>query len=84
MFPNPYYTPAPSAQFLVDPLVTCFVGRKFFAPKRPVSRWPIAVLRAAVPETAVNKNSNLLPTKNKIWLTENFLFSPPASDMMLP
>ena len=53
-------------------------------PKRPVVLRQIAVLCASVPETAVHKESKARAAKNKVWLPEHWLISPPSSDAVLP
>jgi hypothetical protein len=40
------------------------------------------VLRATVPETTIHKDREPELWKNKIWLAEYFLISPPAGDFV--
>jgi hypothetical protein len=73
VFPNPHNPPAESAQLAVHAAVAGFVRGEFFSPERTIASGNFAVLWAAMPETAVHKECQPVPSKKKIRFAENFL-----------
>jgi hypothetical protein len=83
MLPNADDRPAFFAKRPGNRSITSPISGELLSPVGPVSFWLFAMLRAPVPEAAVNKEGYTLAAKDKVWLARNRLMSPPASDSRL-
>jgi hypothetical protein len=66
----------------VHKTVTHLVRGQFLPPKHPVAFGISGVERTSVPETTINKYSNLQFRENEIGAAKNTLPSPPTGDAM--
>ena len=80
MFPDAEHTPAARAESARHEPVACFVRGKFPSPKCCIVAWFRRVLRAAVPETTINKHCDAQSGENEIGLAEHGPMSSPAGD----
>lgn len=80
MLPNSEYAPSVFSQLAFDSDSPFTVGRDFAPPEYPVAFRLAVTSRAAVPETAVDKNSQPKFAKNKIRLSDEWIVSSPAGD----
>jgi hypothetical protein len=62
--------------------VSGLVCGQLLAPEFSVVGWRLAVLRAAMPETSIDKHGYSALPEDKIWLAEHSLPPPPACDVM--
>jgi hypothetical protein len=80
VFPNakngPTLTPERASHFCV----TTFVALYFRHPIIATGFRHPAMPPATVPKASVHKNRKPLPVENEVWITGNFLTSPPADD----
>ena len=84
MFPNPKHAPTRLPQDPRYKQITFCVRGKLAPPECAVASWDFAVLRAAVPETAINKHGEFLLRKSKVWPAKNRKVSSPACYFILP
>jgi hypothetical protein len=64
--------------------ITRLIALKFGKPIAPVGRWIAAMLRASVPETAVDENHDTLAAKRKIGTAGQRLVTAPTGDSISP
>ncbi len=82
MLPNSQDTPAPYFKGACDQPVPCHVGRQFLFPEWPVVHRQVGMFGTSMPETAINKNDDVLPAKREIRFSKVLLTPPPAGDAM--
>lgn len=80
VFPKSENNPASLGQLVFDSFITVAVAVEFGQPVCTIRSGLAAVLWTAVPETAVHKHSNLLPSENEIGFSEHGLMPSPADD----
>jgi len=84
MFPNAKHMPAHLTQqfgaFLV-PLLVCI---QLLQPIPPIALWPVAVLRATVPEAPVNKDGQPMLAENEVGPARQLGVPPPPFDAVPP
>lgn len=84
VFPNADDAPTKFAKFTIHAAVAGLVGGEFGFPESAIVGRCVAMLEAAVPETAVNENGNSGLTKYKVRLSEHGLITAPTDDAMPP
>jgi hypothetical protein len=82
MFPNADDTPSEFPEFSVHAAVTCAVASELRLPEFSILFGLRAVLRTAMPETAVYKHGNTKLRKNEIRFPEHGLMPPPTDDVI--
>jgi len=82
MFPNPQHAPSRATQSPRHQNVALFIFGKLLSPERLIVFWFCLMLRAAMPETAVDKKREPGLPENEIQFAEDFLIPPPASDFV--
>lgn len=83
MFPHTYDMPSLHAKGLRHEPVACPIGCQFLIPELPIIDWHVAMLRAAMPETAIHKNNNSLTSESEIRLAKQGLIPSPSGDAVL-
>jgi len=83
MLPNPHHPPPLPPKFPIDLPVPCPVRIQFPFPEGAVVFGLGVMLWAAVPETAIHKDSHTTGRKNKIRASHQRPFPPPAGDLVL-
>jgi len=73
MLPDPDHPPAHQSEFSTHPAVAGDVVVDFIVPVLSIGRRSSAVLRAAVPETAINENGDSRLDKDDVGLSREFL-----------
>jgi hypothetical protein len=69
MFPNSQDAPRCSSQSLIHKFIPSFVARQFAPPKSDVALRLSSMFRTTMPKTTVNKNSQPVFVKSKIWFS---------------
>src|SRR5438445_7182138 len=83
VLPDANYVPAGLPQSLVDHSVTRPIRRQLPFPECSVVRRHVCMFRAAVPETAIDKDGDAVHRKHEVRLAEYRLIPTPAGDAVL-
>jgi hypothetical protein len=82
VFPNPEDAPPLPPQNPVDPSISGFIRCELSFPKGTVTNRRVAMLHAAMPETAIYKYCHARLMEYKIWFSKYRLMASPASDVV--
>jgi hypothetical protein len=84
MFPDSQHAPSLCPQRAIDPLIPGKIPAEFPVPEPAVMAGPCAMLRAAVPETAVHKNRHPPCAEREIRFSEQSGMAAPSGEAMPP
>ncbi len=84
MFPDAQYAPSFCAKLSIHPAITSHVAVELRFPEVEVAFWAILMLRAAMPEAAVNEHRKLDLREGEVWSPNHGVMSSPANDTMCP
>ena len=84
VFPDTEDSPALPAKRSGDKAIPQRIGLELLFPKWPVVYRQLRVLKASMPETAINENDDTLAAKGEIRLSKMLLTTTPSGDAMRP
>lgn len=84
MFPNSHHPPAGGPERLGHKAIPRLIGGEFLSPERPIVGRHIEMLRAHMPETAIDKHDHALRPEGKIRPSDQGGMTTPTPDALCP